>query len=244
MSNFRARREPGGEMAADAGEALPRLRSLAIFAELPEDILASIAQQAAFIDAVDGTVLFRQGELPASVFILLEGQVVLEAIASEGVKTIVEILSPVEVFQLAPSLTDAPCLTSARVLSRARLLAIPAAFLRQLIEDRPRLAVTMLTSVSRHYRKLLHQVKDLKLRSAAQRLGCFILSLGREQDFPERIKLPFDKQHLAARLGTTPENLSRAFATLRGHGVATSGSTVVVTDPLRLAAFSVPDDIV
>ncbi|HZS85637.1 MAG TPA: cyclic nucleotide-binding domain-containing protein [Stellaceae bacterium] len=227
---------------SEAGEALARLQDIAVFAELPDEVLARIADKIAPYRAAEQTVLFRQGELPEFLYILLSGQVVLDARAADGVETIIEILTPVEVFQLAASLTNAPYLTSARILKEAQLLTIPAALLRQMIEAQPPLALTMLASMSRHYRMLLRQVKDLKLRSAAQRLGCFILGLGRQQGFPQRIKLPFDKQFLAARLGTTPENLSRAFATLRSHGVATSGSHVVVNDPMRLAAFSVPDE--
>jgi CRP/FNR family transcriptional activator FtrB len=221
---------------------LARLHELAVFNELPDEVLARIAEHAAPLEAPVETILFRQGELPEHLYILLSGQVALVATAANDVEAIVEILTPVEVFQLAATLTNAPYLTAARVLAPAELLAIPGDFLRGMIADQPRLALIMLASMSRHYRMLLRQVKDLKLRSAAQRLGCFILALGRQQDFPPRIKLPFDKQFLAARLGTTPENLSRAFATLRAHGVTTAGSTVIVSDPMRLAAFSVPDE--
>jgi CRP/FNR family transcriptional regulator, transcriptional activator FtrB len=230
----------GRPNAPDA--VISRLRELAVFNELPDEVLARIAERTMPLEAPEQTVLFRQGELPEYLYILLSGQVALDATAANGVEAIVEILAPVEVFQLAATLTNAPYLTSARILAAAELLTIPGDFLRRMIEDQPRLALTMLASMSRHYRMLLRQVKDLKLRSAAQRLGCYILGLGRQQDFPTRIKLPFDKQFLAARLGTTPENLSRAFAALRAHGVTTSGSTVVVTDPMRLAAFSVPDE--
>jgi CRP/FNR family transcriptional activator FtrB len=229
---------------APAGHAdhLARLREVPAFAELPEPLLDGIADVAAFAEAPAETMLFRQGEQPEALHVLLRGQVALEATSNDSASTIIEILMPIELFQLSPALLAAPYLVSARVLGDAQLLVIPLAPFRRLLESEPRLAFLMVESISRNYRRLLHQVRDLKLRSAAQRLGCFILGLSRQQDFPERIKLPFDKQFLAKRLGTTPENLSRAFATLRGHGVQTSGSHVVVTDAMRLAAFAVPDE--
>jgi len=56
------------------------------------------------------------------------------------------------------------------------------------------------------------------------------------------VTLPVEKALLATRLGTTPENLSRAFANLRPAGVRTSGGTVTITDmaQLRTACASGP----
>ncbi len=48
------------------------------------------------------------------------------------------------------------------------------------------------------------------------------------------MRLPFDKRLLAARLGCRQENLSRAFAALRGFGVETHGARVILHDIARL----------
>jgi CRP/FNR family transcriptional activator FtrB len=103
--------------------------------------------------------------------------------------------------------------------------------------------MAMMASLSSHYRMLVRQVADLKLRSAAQRLGCYLLALAETQPESNRVSLSFDKKLLASRLGTRPEHLSRAFATLREYGVSTRGSTVVLRDPDKLAAFATPDDL-
>jgi CRP-like cAMP-binding protein len=60
------------------------------------------------------------------------------------------------------------------------------------------------------------------------------------------VMLPVEKALLATRLGTTPENLSRAFANLRSAGVTTSGGTVTIVDMVRLRnacalAAAIPD---
>jgi CRP/FNR family transcriptional regulator, transcriptional activator FtrB len=238
------RPKPAATAPASLADDLPNLlRQATVFAGLPAATLSRIAAAGELIELAVDTPVIEQGTLPAYLYVLLRGQISLTAVAGGGT-AIVEVLRPVDQFQLAAVLTDTPALVTATVLADARLLRIPAAFMRKLSTTDASLTAAMLSSLSQHYRMLLNQVKDLKLRSAAQRLGCFILKLGEEQDFPHRIRLPFGKQILASRLGTTPENLSRAFATLRQHGVATSGSHVVVTDPLRLAAFAVPDEIV
>jgi CRP-like cAMP-binding protein len=57
-------------------------------------------------------------------------------------------------------------------------------------------------------RESRRQVKDLKLRTAAQRLGCYLLARAKD---PEQ--LPFNQRLLAARLSCCQENLSRALTT-------------------------------
>jgi hypothetical protein len=56
------------------------------------------------------------------------------------------------------------------------------------------------------------------------------------------MRLPFDKRLLAARLGCRQENLSRAFAALRGFGVETHGARVILHDIAKLRAYSEPDE--
>lgn len=224
-------------------EIISSLRDVPIFADLPEATLARIAGIGELSAAPAGTELFRQGEQPRVLHVLLEGQVALGGAASDGSAAIVEVVTPVDMFILAAVLTDAPYLMSARTIAPARLLQIPAAGLRDLIASQPRLALRMLASLSLQYRKMVRQVKDLKLRSAAQRLGCFLLALASEGGGDARVVLPYDKQLLAARLGTSPEHLSRAFAALRAHGVEVSGMTVRIGDLKALTAFSAPDEV-
>ena len=92
-------------------------------------------------------------------------------------------------------------------------------------------------------RSLVLQVCDLKLRTTAQRLGHYLLELAPDQNGRSAtLRLPFDKRLLAARLGCRQENLSRAFAALRGFGVETHGARVILHDIASLKAYSEPDE--
>ena len=51
------------------------------------------------------------------------------------------------------------------------------------------------------------------------------------------VRLPSERQLVAARLGMTPESLSRAFARLRPFGVVGHGQSVQIKDPKRLRTF-------
>ncbi len=111
------------------------------------------------------------------------------------------------------------------------------------MEHEASLANTLLRSVSHEFRTMVRQVRDLKLRTATQRLGCYLLAQVKDgKAVKADFRLPFDKGLLAARLGCRQENLSRAFATLRAYGVETHGARVILHDIPRLKALAVPDD--
>jgi CRP/FNR family transcriptional activator FtrB len=223
---------------------LQLLRRIAVFAELDEVALARIAENGVCEEVPADTLLFKRGARPRDLHILLRGQAALLASAANGASTVIEIVQPVDHFILAGVLLDVPYLMSARTIDACRILRLPAADLRALLEGEPRLALAMMASLSQHYRQLVRQVSDLKLRTAAQRLGCYLLALAETQNGGEQVNLTVDKRLLAARLGATPEHLSRAFATLRDHGVSTRGPRITLHDRAKLAAFAVPDEVV
>ena len=80
------------------------------------------------------------------------------------------------------------------------------------------LARAMNALLSRHWRLMVVQVVDLKLRGAEQRVAGFIARRAAEDGVTDRVALPEPRTAIAARLGMTPETLSRALATLEEKG--------------------------
>lgn len=222
---------------------LDELRSVGLFEGLPQTALARLQSITRVVTANEDEVLCRQGTMPEFLYILLEGQVALSSTATDGTAAVVEVIRPGGHFVLASLLAELPHLMSAYSVGRSRLLAIDSVGLMQLVEEDPLLSVTLLRSVSREFRNMVRQVRDLKLRTAAQRLGCYLLALVSDPEAAKSdFRLPFEKGLLAARLGCRQENLSRAFATLRDYGVETHGARVILHNIPKLKAFAVPDD--
>jgi CRP/FNR family transcriptional activator FtrB len=104
------------------------------------------------------------------------------------------------------------------------------------------LTTAMMRELALHWRLLVQQIKDLKLRRAPQRLASYLLTLS--GGAAGTVALPGGRRELAARLGMTPESLSRAFAELKGLGVSGRGSSVYVADAAKLHAFCAFDELV
>jgi CRP/FNR family transcriptional regulator, transcriptional activator FtrB len=223
---------------------LERLGQVSLFADLSADALRELTEGALLQRFRSETLLFRQGELPDFLHVLLEGSVQLAGASGDGRKTVVEILKPVDAFMPAAALTNKPYLVSAKVVDPARIVMLPAPALRDQITRDSGLSLAIIASLARQYRNMLRQVKDLKLRTSTQRLGCYLLDLDEEAGGNGTVELPHDKRLIAARLGMTPESLSRAFSALRKLGVEVNGHRVRLNDLPGLRQYCMPDRLI
>ncbi len=207
-----------------------------LLADLPADVLARVQAGALTRRVPRGVTLLSQGQPAGALYVLLEGQVGLLAKAEPdgdgrpAEQTMVELLDAGEVFLAAAVLTGRPCLMGAVTLSPCRLLEIPRDVLMTELRASPDLSLAMLATMARHFRMLVREVKDLKLKTASQRLALYLLGLTRRWRGSVILRLPHNKSVIAARIGVRPETLSRAFAHLRGHGLAVDGHSVAIAD--------------
>ncbi|OYQ31583.1 hypothetical protein CHU95_20805 [Niveispirillum lacus] len=220
---------------------LTLVRSLPMFARVTPAQLDSLTRHGSLQRYPRGTLLFQEGERADFLMVLLEGGVELFARDQAGTEAVVETLFPVDSFILAAALTGAPYLMSARTLLPSRVLLLDAATFRATVAADPDLSAPVMAELAQYFRRLVRQIKDLKLRTGVQRLGCYVLGMAGPAD---EVQLPFDKRTLASRLGMTAENLSRAFSTLRDHGLLVQGSRLLILDRDKLTLFSRPDPLI
>ncbi len=165
-----------------------------------------------------GAVVFEQGDPADFLHLLLSGSIGLQAAAETGGRTIVEILRAGEVFLAPAVLLRLPYLASAIALTEVRVLMIPAEPYRERARHDLALAGATIELLSRHWRLLVDQVVDLKLRCAEDRVARFLAHRIPEESGAGTAALPEPRTAIAARLGMTPETLSRTLATLEDKG--------------------------
>lgn len=180
-------------------------------------------------------VMFEQHEQADFLHLLLEGSVGLAARDEQGVETVVEIFGPGELF-LAPAATlGLPYLASGTALTDVRVLMIPVDVFRAGIAEDPMLSRATIELLSRHWRLMVDQVVDLKLRSAERRVARFLVRRLPKGEGPGSGDFPEPRSAIAARLGMTPETLSRTLNTMEQEGlVRLSGKRIDVLDQEKL----------
>src|ERR1700722_9464104 len=215
------------------------LRMVPGFDQLASPVLEHVASVGDIADVAQGEVLFHEGAMPASLYVLLDGRVSLTGTAADASSAVIDILGPNSSFVLANVLTDEPYQMGADVVANSTVIRIPAASIRAVVTEQPAAAMAMMRAMSAELGAMTRQVFDLKVRIAAQRLGAYLLTLVTEPTATQaEFRLPVNKGLLASWLGGRAENLSRAFLALRAYGVETHGSRVQLHDIARLRAYA------
>jgi CRP/FNR family transcriptional regulator, transcriptional activator FtrB len=218
------------------------LRSLPLLQAFPDNLLAALGETADIVGFGPEEEVFQAGERLSKLHYLLSGQIgTTRPRPAGGEDDLVDVLLPVRPLCLPAVLLELPAPFGAHTLTAGQLITLSASRLGEMISNQPRLARPFLEYALRQTHEQALEISDLKLKSSPQRLADYLLGLINDpEEEPARFVLPLGKELIAAKLGCTPESLSRAFATLKRIGVRTHQSAVVVSDvpALRAAAHS------
>lgn len=183
-------------------------------------------------------VLFEEGAEPEFVHLVLSGRVGLVASGGTAQEAVIEIFGAGSLLVVPAVILSLPYLVSGVVLAESRILLIRADLFRQALDDEPTLARAVVDMQAQHWRLLIEQIKDLKLRDAPQRLAQWLLR-ELEGQGGDLIQISEPKRVVARRLGMSPESFSRAIAALEEGGairVDRRSITVVRRSALERAA--------
>ncbi len=222
----------------------PDLRDLPLLRGLSASSRARLLLNAVVHAVTPGTVLFEQGEMPTFQHVVLAGSVHLLGRSTARREVLIDAVEPPDLVVPAAVATGSPFLMRARVPEASRLLLIHAGVFRRALQREPLLAQHVIGSLAGQFRRLVRQIKNLKLRTGTERVGCYLLALSRRQGTPRQAVLPYEKNLIASELGMTRESFSRALAALQAAGIAVEGETIAIRDAKHLATISGLDPLI
>jgi len=222
----------------------PAVAALPLFDALSAASRSELLQNSVLHSVAAGTVLFEQGATPTFQHIVVSGSAHLFGRSTGGREVLIEVVERSDLVIPAAVMTGAPYLMQARVPAPSRFLLIHAPTFRAAVLREPALAQAVIGSLAGQFRRLVRQIKNLKLRTSTERVGCYILALSLRQGTPDRAVLPFEKNLIASELGITRESFSRALSILQKQGIAVRGEMIMIRDPARLAAACGPDPLI
>lgn len=222
---------------------IPRVRALPMFAQVSDDTFKRVTGTAHLQRFPANTQLLLEGDNVDFLYVLLEGQVELQGTWNDK-ETTLTILRPVSTFIMAAVVLDANALMGARTIERCEILMISGDAIRKNMSEDPVFGMAVARELAGCYRGLVRTIKNHKLRSGAERLANYLLTLRAKTGAADVVHLPHEKRVLAALLGMTPENLSRAFGTLQGYGVEVHGADVRITKLRDLERLAKPDPLI
>ena len=202
---------------------------------VPDTTLNSLAGEAILHRVPAGSILFEQSETPALAQMVLAGSVALLGVR-ESTEMLVELIRPVDLLLPAAVLNRQPYLLRARVLEEAHLLILPAEALRRAVCADHSLALALLACQAAQFRRQIKQAKNVRLRAAEDRIGCYLLRLAEQAAPGQPARLPLEKRLIASELGMTRETFSRTLPLLVRHGLRVEGDHVILEDPVAARA--------
>ena len=118
------------------------LRAISLFADLDDDALTDLAAWTTRVEAPAGTVLVEVGQPGAGLFVIEDGEVMVE-LAGRTVRR-----GPGDVVGEIALLTDRPRTARVRARTAVRCWALARRDFARLLEDHPRIAVRMLPALA------------------------------------------------------------------------------------------------
>ncbi|MGA3399514.1 MAG: helix-turn-helix domain-containing protein [Acetobacteraceae bacterium] len=218
--------QTAGALSATPGEALSRTIWLR---HVPAATLDRLAQQAVLHRVPSGSILFEQSEIPGFAQLLLAGRVDLLAVNGTN-EALIETVHPVDLLLPAAVLNRQPYLARACVVEDAQLVLIHAENFRDAVATDHAMCLAVLACQAAQFRRQVKLAKNLKLRSAEERVGCYLLGLFHGQDLRTPVRLVLEKRRIAWQLGMTRETFSRTLAVMVRYGLHVVGDTVEITD--------------
>lgn len=213
--------------------------TLPLLADLGVDELARILRASTVQSYPSGVLICEEAAPADTLHAVISGTVEIYS-TGNGREWGLMLMNSGDIIAPGAVLFDEPHTVSARTLCFCRMLAIDAGEVRAQAARSAQFAMHLGRALAGQFRVAMRQVVDLKSRNAAQRLGSFLLKLADRSTVPTP-ELPMRKRNLAARIGMTPETLSRTLQILAANGLVVRGRQIIVRDRERIEDFCGPE---
>ena len=216
------------------------LERLPLFQDLEDEALARLAASALDMTLPQGSVIFRQGETAAGLYLIVRGQVKLSLQTAGGDDKVIELLGPAAIFGEVPALLDERHMLSAETIEASMLILLEKNAVLGELERQPRFCARMLREVCRRLQQRTRDFENCMLLTGAQRVATFLLG-----QIPDGVNgktvavtLPAKKGIIASRLNLTHEHFSRILHDIQAAGlIEVRGREIRMIDVARLRTY-------
>jgi CRP-like cAMP-binding protein len=189
-----------------------------------------------------GDVLFHQGDDAGAVVVLLDGHV-KAAMMNDGREVILAFPGPGELLGELSAVDGKPRSGTVRAVDDIEALVIPGSAFRAFLENRPRVALVLLRSVTARLREADRLRVDYAVNDVVVRVAGRLVELcdryGAEDGAGIDVGLAITQDELASWAGASREAVAKGMALLRTLGwVRTERRRIIVLDLPALRRYS------
>ena len=217
------------------------LARLPLFAGLAAGDLARLVTATTRRELRRGEVLFREGDEPTGLYVVVHGRVALTSRTPGGRERVTEIVGAGRSFGEAIMFLDKPYIVGARALVDCLVLHVAKQPLLGEIERNPALARRIIAGLSAKLHATVRELDLYALGSGGQRFAAWLLRAVPGGERAAAVTLPAAKRAVASKLNISAEHLSRILRQLSAEGlIRVEGRKVSIEDVARLRTWTSP----
>jgi CRP/FNR family cyclic AMP-dependent transcriptional regulator len=185
-----------------------------LFAELDETALREIAAHVSESKYAPGQIIALAGEPCDGVRLIVQGEVSLQRLSTEGREYVLDYLGPGDTFDLVPVLDGGAILATTQALSHTTLYLIPCPRFHEMLERHKPVSKAVLLLLSGQVRYLSDAVEDLALHTVRTRLARFLLANAADGSARR-----LTQEEIAAQIGTVRDVVGRTLRSFAREGL-------------------------
>jgi len=215
----------------------PKLLAVPLFADLPADSLQALADIVTFRRFAKGTIIISQDDVGTCMYLLTLGRVKVSLASPDGKELVLDYLeAPAHFGEM--SLVDSQA-RSADVfaVTDVEALAIEGRDLSAAIQVQPRLALSLIGTLSRRLRTTIGRLEDMAFHDATHRVMRVVLNVA-TAGFETRgtpVVQGMTHYDIATLAGTSRETASRVISQLSRDGIIAAKGRRLSVDLSRLS---------
>ena len=216
------------------------LVSLPLFQDLEGDAIARLTASTVDMTLPQGSIVFRQGDAAAGLYLVVCGQIKLSLQTAGGHDKVIGLLGPASSFGDVPALLDERHELTAETIQQSTLIHLAKDVVLRELERNPRFCLRMLREVCRRLQQRTRDFESRMLLTGAQRVAAFLLEQipGGVNGKSVAVTLPAKKGIIASRLNLTHEHFSRILHDIQAAGlIEVHGREIRMIDIARLRAY-------
>jgi len=180
-----------------------------LFARLDDDALGAIVAAGQDLELRRGDVLFREGEAPDELFVVVSGRIAIANKSIDGRESMVALMEEGDLFGEMGLFDGRGRSAEARALEASVVTAVPYGPVRNVYEDDPTLLWRVVDMLTGRLRTMDAALADSVFLDVTGRTAKRLLELAGEDD---EFSLPITQEELAGMVGASRERVNKAIA--------------------------------
>ena len=223
----------------DQEQAAALLSQTRIFGEIDEESIRKLAERATQRTYSKGQLIFHQGDLAGSFFVMREGLVKVFVTSEDGDEMVLVTLRPPDTFGELSLLDGSDRSASAEALEPTTVLELNRATFLEIVRSTPHMTEALLISMGAVLRRLTEQAADLVFLDLHGRVAKLLMSMADEHGNEHKDGIELDvkltQTDIAAMVGGSRQSVNQILRSFEEREyLELQGRTMLIKQPDRL----------